>query len=163
MQWEQLTSFDFAKAVQTSEGVGIIPVGVIESHASHLPLGTDLYTSHYAACEAAKQESAVVFPQYPYTINHETAHLPGGVVIKREIAFALLENICDEMYRNGINKIILISGHGGNRYFLPCSYKHSPKKRNPMSFTMPISPLPPQMRKFSIILKMGTPVKRKPA
>ena len=65
MQWEQLTSFDFAKAVQASQGVGIIPVGVIESHASHLPLGTDLYTSHYAACEAAKQKQPSSSPNIP--------------------------------------------------------------------------------------------------
>ena len=65
MQWEDLTSFDFVNAVQQSAGVGIIPVGVIESHASHLPLGTDLFTAHYTACQATKQEPAIVFPQYP--------------------------------------------------------------------------------------------------
>ena len=41
MQWENLTSLDFEKAVTDCQGVGIISVGVIEAHASHLPLGTD--------------------------------------------------------------------------------------------------------------------------
>ncbi|MEM7336961.1 MAG: creatininase family protein, partial [Chloroflexota bacterium] len=131
MQWENLTSYDFEQAVQTCQGVAILPIGVIESHASHLPLGTDMFVAHYIACSAAKQEPILVFPQYPYSINHETAHLPGGVVIKREIAFALLENICDEMHRNGINKIILLSGHGGNRVFLPLFVQTLPEKSKP--------------------------------
>jgi creatinine amidohydrolase len=57
--------------------------------------------------------------------------LPGGLVIKRELAFTLLENICDEMYRNGITKIILLSGHGGNRYFLPLFVQTLPEKAKP--------------------------------
>lgn len=128
MQWEQLSSGEFEEAVQACQGVGIIPIGVLEAHAAHLPLGTDMYTAHFVACGAAEREAVIVFPPYPYSINHETAHLPGGVVIKRELAFALLENICDEMYRNGIYKIILISGHGGNRHFLPLFVQTLPEK-----------------------------------
>jgi creatinine amidohydrolase len=119
MQWENLTSYDFEKYVKTCQGVGIIPVGVIEGHSSHLPLGTDMFAAHWIACRAAEQESAIVFHQYPYGINHESAHLPGAVVIRRELVFALLENICDEMSRQGLKKIILLSGHGGNRFYLP--------------------------------------------
>ncbi len=128
MQWEQLTSAEFEEAVRQCGGVGIIPIGVLEAHASHLPLGTDMFTAHFVACGAAEQETAIVFPPYPFSINHETAHLPGGLVINRDLAFALLENICDEMHRNGIYKIILISGHGGNRNFLPLFVQTLPEK-----------------------------------
>lgn len=131
MQWENLTSADFPQAVQQCQGVGMIPIGVLEAHASHLPLGTDMFTAHFAACRAAQQEPVIVFPAYPYSINHETAHLPGGMVIKRELAFALLENVCDEMYRNGLHKIILLSGHGGNRNFLPLFVQTLPEKAKP--------------------------------
>ncbi len=140
MQWENLTSYDFETAVKTCEKVAILTIGVIESHASHLPLGTDMFTAHHIACEAAKKEPIIVFPQYPYSINHETAHLPGGVVIKRDVAFALLENICDEMHRNGIEKIILLSGHGGNRYFLPLFVQTLPEKSKP--YTVYVANLP---------------------
>ena len=128
MRWENLTSSTFAEAINQTQGVGIIPIGVLESHASHLPLGTDMFVAHHVACQAAEQEPVIVFPQYPFSINHETAHLPGGVVIKRELAFALLENICDEMHRNGLTKIVLLSGHGGNRYFLPLFVQTLPEK-----------------------------------
>jgi creatinine amidohydrolase len=146
MQWENLTSLDFAEAVATCEGVGIIPIGVVEAHSSHLPLGTDMFTAHWTACRAAKQEPMIVFPQYPFSINHETAHLPGGLVIKRELAFALLENICDEMWRNGLRKIILLSGHGGNRHFLPLFVQTLPEKAKPYVVYYADLPTPPEVR-----------------
>lgn len=128
MKWENLTSLDFEQAVITCKGVGIIPVGVLEAHASHLPLGTDMLIAYWIACMAAEQEEAIIFPAYPYSINIESAHLPGSLVIRREVAFSLLENICDEMGRHGLNKIILFSGHGGNRFFLPLFVQTLPEK-----------------------------------
>ena len=119
MQWENLTSLDFEKAITACEGVGIVPIGVLEPHGPHLPLGTDMFECHAVACRAAEEEPAIVFPAYPYGINHESAHLPGSVVFRRELVFALLQNVCDEMARHGLTKIILFSGHGGNRFFVP--------------------------------------------
>ena len=128
MQWERLTSLDFEKAVQESQGVGILPVGVLEAHSSQLPLGMDMFACHWVASRAAEIEPAIVFHAYPYGVNIESAHLPGAVVIQREVIFALLENVCDEMARNGLKKIILLSGHGGNRYFLPLFVQTLPEK-----------------------------------
>lgn len=119
MQWENLTSLDFEAAVESCEGVAIIPIGVLEPHGPHLPLGTDMFVAHKVACRAASKEPAIVFPAYPYGINHESAHLPGSVVIHRDLVLALLENVCDEMGRHGLTKIILFSGHGGNRWLIP--------------------------------------------
>jgi creatinine amidohydrolase len=131
MQWEDLTSPDFEKAVRTCGGVGIIPVGVIEPHSAQLPLGTDTVEAHWTACRAAEQEEAIVLPFYPFGINHESAHLPGSLVIKRDLVLELLENICDEMGRHGLTKIILLSGHGGNRYALPLFVQTLPEKEKP--------------------------------
>jgi creatinine amidohydrolase len=119
MQWENLTSLDFVKAVAACDGVGILPIAVIEPHGPHLPLGTDMFEAHATACRAAEREPAIVFPTYPYGINHESAHLPGSLVIRRDLVLALLEAVCDEMARHGLTKIILLSGHGGNRHMLP--------------------------------------------
>lgn len=119
MQWENLTSLDFEIAVTTCNGVGVLPIGVIEPHGPHLPLGTDMFEAHAVACRAAKLEPAIVFPAYPYGINHESAHLPGSVTLRRNLVLDLLENICDEMARHGLTRIILFSGHGGNRFMIP--------------------------------------------
>jgi len=119
MRWENLTGGTFEDAVQQAQGVCVIPVGVIEYHGPHLPLGTDMMVCHEMACAAAEREAAIVYPAYHFGVNTETLRYPGGIRIKDELLFALLENICDEISRNGLKKIVLLSGHGGNRFFLP--------------------------------------------
>ena len=46
MNWEHLTAPDFAQAVRDTGGVCVLPIGVLEKHADHLPLGTDALLSH---------------------------------------------------------------------------------------------------------------------
>jgi creatinine amidohydrolase len=131
MRWENLTSLDFENAVRECQGVGILSIGVIEPHASHLPLGTDAIACHWIASRAVEIEPAILFPFYPFGVNIESVHLPGSVFIQQDLIFALLENICDEMARNGLTKIILHNGHGGNRYFLPLFVQMLPGKNKP--------------------------------
>ena len=62
--WEELTGPDFIQAVHQSQGVCVLPFGIIEKHGPHLPLGTDLLDVRFAVMNAVKREYAVVFPQY---------------------------------------------------------------------------------------------------
>ena len=119
MRWEELSGASFEAAVQSAGGVCILPIGVIEYHGPHLPLGTDTYHCHALACAAAEREAAIVFPFYPYGVNSETMHYPGGIRLRDRLLFDLLENVCEEISRNGLKKIVLLSGHGGNRFWLP--------------------------------------------
>jgi creatinine amidohydrolase len=41
-QWEELSGPDFVQAIHQSQGVCVLPFGIIEKHGPHLPLGTDL-------------------------------------------------------------------------------------------------------------------------
>lgn len=120
LHWENLTAPDFAKAVQATQGTCIVPLGVIEKHGDHLPLGTDMFIAR-AVTEAAVQiEPAVIFPPYYLTAIHEAKHQPGTIAIDFRLMFDLLENCCREIARNGLRRIILLNGHGGNTGFLHC-------------------------------------------
>jgi len=48
--------------------------------------------------------------------------VPGTIALRHELMIPLLENMCDEISRNGLKKIIIVNGHGGNtgllKYFL---------------------------------------------
>lgn len=116
--WEELTSQEFAKAVKLSEGVCIIPIGVIEKHGQHLPLGTDVYTSREISLRAASKEYALVFPFYFVGQINEAKHQPGTVAYSPELLYKFLQESCDEISRNGIKKIVIMNGHGGNNSFL---------------------------------------------
>lgn len=115
---EDLTSPKFAKAVVLAGGVCVIPLGVIEKHGPHLPLGTDMYESREIAFAAAKTEYAVVFPPYFAGQINEARHQPGTIAYSSELLWKMLEESCRELSRNGLKKIILFNGHGGNSSFL---------------------------------------------
>jgi creatinine amidohydrolase len=119
MQWEDLTAPEFAKGVKKAQGVCILPVGVIEKHGNHLPLGTDLFIAQHFAQEAAKREPAIVFPPYYLSQIHEAKPQPGTIAVKNTLMMDLLFGVCDEISRNGLKKILICNGHGGNGYLLP--------------------------------------------
>ncbi len=115
---EDITSPKFPKAVSLAGGVAIIPLGIIEKHGPALPLGTDMYESREIAFHAAQKEYAVVFPPYFVGQINEARHQPGTVAYSHELIWNMLEETCSELSRNGLKKIILLNGHGGNTSFL---------------------------------------------
>lgn len=116
--WEELTSEEFVKAVKLSDGVCIIPIGVIEKHAQHLPLGTDVYNARELSLRAASKEYTIVFPTYYVGQINEAKHQPGTIAYSPDMLYKFLQESCDEISRNGIKKILIVNGHGGNNNFL---------------------------------------------
>lgn len=119
VKWEELTSGDFVKAIHKSQGTCLLPIGILEKHGQQLPLGTDLVNIRYASVNAAKQEFAVVFPEYYFGQIFEARHEPGTVAYSASLQLELLQATTDEMARNGCKKIIVANGHGGNESLLP--------------------------------------------
>jgi creatinine amidohydrolase len=119
VRYEELTAPDFVRALEKSGGTCLIPLGVIEKHGPHLPLGTDLLNVRLVALRAAQQEYTIVFPEYFFSQIFEAMHQPGTLAYSQKLMWAILEETCDELGRNGVKKIILVSGHGGNSNFLP--------------------------------------------
>ncbi len=118
VKWEELTSPDFVRAVAKSGGTCVIPLGIIEKHGPHLPLGTDLLDAREVAVRAALKEYAIVFPPYFSGQIFEARHQPGTIAYSQKLMWEMLQETCDELSRNGVKKIILLNGHGGNNNFL---------------------------------------------
>lgn len=116
--WEELSSVDFTTAVGRAEGVCLIPVGVLEKHGPHLPLGTDVFYAREISLRAVKKEYAVVFPFYFAGQINEARQHPGTVTYSPELLYKILDETCQEISRNGLKKIVLVNGHGGNTSFL---------------------------------------------
>ena len=114
VRWEELTAADFRDAIARAQGTCLLPIGIIEKHGPHLPLGNDLHLVRYASLNAAQQEYAVVFPEYYFGQIFEAKHQPGTVAYSRGLQLQLLQETTDEMARNGCKKIIITNGHGGN-------------------------------------------------
>ena len=114
VSWEELTSADFVKATHLSQGLCILPMGVVEKHGQHLPLGTDVFIARELSLLAARTEYAVVFPFWYAGQIFEARHQPGTISYSPELLFRLLDETCREISRNGFKKILLVNGHGGN-------------------------------------------------
>jgi creatinine amidohydrolase len=118
VRYEELTSPDFARAVARSGGVCLVPLGILEKHGPHLPLGTDLIDCREIALSAAAAEYTIVFPPYFVGQIFEAEHQPGTIAYGSRMMLDVLQQTCDELARNGLKKIILVNGHGGNDAFL---------------------------------------------
>ncbi len=118
VNYEELNASEFSTALKLADSVCVIPMGILEKHGPHLPLGTDLLDARETALRAANEEYFVVFPQYYFGQIYEAKHQPGAIAYSPELVWNLLEETCDELARNGFKKIVLVNGHGGNRFFL---------------------------------------------
>ncbi|RPI99860.1 MAG: creatininase family protein [Candidatus Aminicenantes bacterium] len=117
-RYEELTAPDFSRAVARSGGTCIVPLGILEKHGAHLPLGTDLIDCREVSLRAAASEYAIVFPPYFVGQIFEAKHQPGTIAYGSRMMLDFLQQTCDELARNGLKKIILVNGHGGNDAFL---------------------------------------------
>jgi len=118
-KWEELTAPDFVQAIHQSQGVCVLPFGIIEKHGPHLPLGTDLLDVRFSVMNAVKQEYSVVFPEYYFGQIFEARQQPGTVAYSLSTQLTLLQETVSEMARNGCKKIVIVNGHGGNESLLP--------------------------------------------
>ncbi|MDB5149592.1 MAG: creatininase family protein [Mucilaginibacter sp.] len=117
-RWDELVASDFPAALEKSSKTCILPIGILEKHGPHSPIGTDLIHVREWAAHAVKSEYAVVFPDYFYGQINEARHQPGTFALPSKVIWDLLEATCDEIARNGFDKIVILNGHGGNPEFI---------------------------------------------
>ena len=144
MLYEHLTSPD-VKEMSKKGLVAILPIGSIEIHGPHMPVGTDTMVVYSIAKMAAEKEEAVVLPPLYYAHVSESKHFPGTISLTAKTLLSLLEEICDEISRNGFKKILIVNGHGGNIHILRIFLKEVLNKRKDYVLYALIGPMSPVM------------------
>jgi creatinine amidohydrolase len=99
--------------------VVVIPVGSTEQHANHLPYGTDTWRVAEHCRRAAEVANAAggrvaVMPAMPYGVNSNFTAYPLTVRLRVETLMAVVTDLVTELDRDGIRKIVIVNGHGGN-------------------------------------------------
>ena len=112
--WIRTSEYDLGKLREASKGVAVIPLASIESHGPHLPLGSDSLCLENLVKRVVARETVAVLPPLLYTFVVQARQLPGAIHIQSDLLMAYVENICDEVHRNGFGKVVLLHGHGGN-------------------------------------------------
>ena len=132
-RWLYTSSPDLKDLCEKSKGVCVIPMGCIEKHGLHLPLGADIIQASTIAYRASQLETVAVFADFAFgdvPAGAPTAP-PGTITVPIELQMQLLEVLCEQVARWGFNKILIYNGHGGNRSWLNVFLRNlSSKKRN---------------------------------
>src|SRR3954470_3524842 len=93
-RWDELTASDWPKALEKSSRTCILPIGILEKHGPHAPIGSDLIHVREWSARAAKREYAVVFPDYFYGQINEARHQPGTFSLPPAVVWDLLQGTC---------------------------------------------------------------------
>ncbi len=113
MRIEEITTKEFAQSVKKGPIV-FLPIGATEAHGIHLPLGTDGYQPQ-ALCDALAEEfGGLTAPLLPYGQHSSTRNMPGTIALRSETLRAIVTDIIDSLVRQGVRKLVIISGHAGS-------------------------------------------------
>lgn len=118
---QEMTWQDFNE--KKNEAVAILPVGSTEQHGPMLPLSVDAIISTGLAEMIAKKIDGVVAPCVCY--GYKSAPLSGGgpafpgtIDLNGITLINLVQDILEEIIRDGIKKIFILNGHYENEAFI---------------------------------------------
>ncbi|MFH1092355.1 MAG: creatininase family protein, partial [Pseudomonadota bacterium] len=109
---EQMTSPEFTAGLKKTT-TAILPLGSVEEHGLHLPLSTDTMHIEALARAAAEEVDVFVAPAIPYGLCRSTSDHPGTVSISFDTVRALVKDVGQSLYRQGLRRLILATGHAG--------------------------------------------------
>lgn len=92
----------------------VLPVGILEEHGPHLPLGTDTFQVEAVTHEAAARSGAIVLPTVNYGNCYSTRPFPGSISISFDTLRSLATEILEELARHGVASLVIVSGHAGS-------------------------------------------------
>jgi creatinine amidohydrolase/Fe(II)-dependent formamide hydrolase-like protein len=97
--------------------VALLPVGAVEQHGPHLPLDTDAFDADYLAhrvAESCTDPKPLVLPLISYGVSYHHDDFPGTISVGNEALSSMVYDVGMSCARNGITKLIIVNGHGGN-------------------------------------------------
>lgn len=107
-----------AAAAIRADGTGYLPVGCLERHGDHLPMGLDVLKAHGICRAAAQALGGVVFPPHYYSGIHamteeqlEKYTGQWGNLYTDATAYEHLCDVIRQLKTAGIKKLVLYTGH----------------------------------------------------
>ena len=89
--------------------------GACESHGWHCCLGPDAFVpTEVARLVAQRLDNVVVVPCVPFGTSTGVKRHPMAISLRHETTAAIAEDIFESLIENGIKRIYILNGHGGN-------------------------------------------------
>lgn len=94
--------------------IAVLPIGSFEQHGGVLPLITDTIVAQLIAARLAQDYDLFLLPPVTISCSHEHAGFVGTVSISSQTLFAIIADIRASLRASGIEKLVMVNGHGGN-------------------------------------------------
>lgn len=91
----------------------IVPLGSIEEHGPHAPMGDYIVTEEIVA-RAADVTGDVVLPMMPFGYSEYFRNFPGTITLRESTLDAILTDELECLRRHGFRRTVIFNGHGGN-------------------------------------------------
>ena len=110
------------KTIKNAEfELAILPWGATEAHNYHLPYSTDVVQCDEIAAEAARiawerEASVMVLPTVPFGVNTGQLDIKLDLNLNPSTQLAILEDLVAVLEHQGIPKLLIMNGHGGNDF-----------------------------------------------
>lgn len=116
--WIELTSSDFTDVA--GKVTVVQPIGAIEQHGPHLPVGTDSIVAESVATEASARfgGSVLLLPTISVALSREHVWAPGTISLSPQTLLSLLDDLGRSLKGAGISRLVFLNGHGGNSAIL---------------------------------------------
>jgi creatinine amidohydrolase len=101
--------------------VAVLPWGATEAHNYHLPYATDNIQCDFVAAEAARRAwdagaRVVVLPTIPFGVQTGQLDIPLCLNLNPSTQAAMLADLVHSLDVQGIPKLVILNGHGGNDF-----------------------------------------------
>ncbi len=106
-----------ARGLKDQNLTALLPLGAVEVHGDHLPIGTDLFLAQALTDkleEKMGKENALVLPALPYGQVWSLREAPGSVNISNEILSGMIAQIGKSLEKAGIRRMAIVNTHVGN-------------------------------------------------
>jgi len=100
-----------------------LPVGALEQHGPHLPLGTDALLASALAAGVAARLEGIAAPALAYGYKSQPKcgggqHFCGTTSLDAATLIAQVRDAVREFVRHGVDKLVVLNGHYENQWFL---------------------------------------------
>jgi creatinine amidohydrolase len=119
-----------------SPRIAVWGIGAIEQHSFHLPLGTDWLAVRAVAGRVAEELGAFLVPALPFSMSQCHGPMAGTVWLKPKTLAAVVRDVVGSLRAQGIHKILMINGHGGN-FVLEATMRELNLTHTGLQFIMP--------------------------
>ncbi|MFD1451368.1 MULTISPECIES: creatininase family protein [Oceanobacillus] len=114
MEFQYENSFEVKEKINQSK-IAILPIGAVEAHGPHLPLGTDNILAERLSQKIAERVNGLVLPTLPYGQVWSLRDFPGSINISNRSLIAFLVDIGESLYKQGFKTFTMVNGHLGNQ------------------------------------------------